>query len=842
MLALNNDSVVKKIQDKFFHKDVISNLNKQLLVKNNLQNCDMSKKQEIVTTLINSMKKVYRSINVNEINNNNFESIQNQFFKLSLKEAHTQINKNSKPVLPNNDSASQLKFERDFNSVPNNGNKMMDRPISVNNAPTKSLNNNFLYPQGHNINTTTKLDKTIDNLFKPIVDNIDDNYKFNQYQIGKGGDELNSHMESLMSQRQNETQLPKRPVTPDFLKPIKTNNRPDESNNNSKQSNPNNTMPKPKTMKGGKPNFSSEIPEDDKDNFLTANNDETDLYNINNIDASLGVSEITEDTRTFEQRLKSLESDRSNVYKHAENGKVTFDEPIDMIPEYQPKSIEEIKQEQYKQEQLKIQEQMKIQEQIKLQEQMKLQEQRKLQEQMKLQEQRKLQEQLKMREQMKLQEQRKLQEQTKLQEQMKLHEQMKLYELHQLKEQQKITEQQNMIKQKKKILEDMIKEKEQKLKEKIQKKQLSNQLKSNNINNNVDAEKIRETINKISNNQITLPQKKNNLESEISFKEINLSSKELELNSKELEILNNSVSLNNKENELNTKENELNIKETELNTKENELNIKETELNTKENELNEKETKLNEKETELDEKENELNEKETELNEKEAELISLYKKYNNRSLTNNIQLDISPEIPASEFVFKFNKNIENISNIKLRSCSIPQPRYNIEENKNNTFTYKMNNDITTITLPNGKYKIEELITVLNNNTKSLVFNLNYEQKIEVKSDDNFNIISTFLSKEVLGFTTECSDMNIFIANKLWDLRIEDKIYLFINNVNNNIPFALLNYNDIPNAIFNFNEPVTLDKLELNFKDSKGRLINFYGLRYSLNIELILAIN
>ena len=89
---------------------------------------------------------------------------------------------------------------------------------------------------------------------------------------------------------------------------------------------------------------------------------------------------------------------------------------------------------------------------------------------------------------------------------------------------------------------------------------------------------------------------------------------------------------------------------------------------------------------------------------------------------------------------------------------------------------------------------------------------------------------------------ECSDNNSYIANNLWDLRIEDKIYLFINNINNNIPFALLNYNDIPNAIFNFNEPVTLDKLELNFKDSKGRAINFYGLRYSLNIELILAIN
>ncbi len=38
---------------------------------------------------------------------------------------------------------------------------------------------------------------------------------------------------------------------------------------------------------------------------------------------------------------------------------------------------------------------------------------------------------------------------------------------------------------------------------KIQKKQLSNQLKSNSINNNVDPNKIRETINKISNGHLT---------------------------------------------------------------------------------------------------------------------------------------------------------------------------------------------------------------------------------------------------------------------------------------------------------------------------------------------------
>ena len=52
-----------------------------------------------------------------------------------------------------------------------------------------------------------------------------------------------------------------------------------------------------------------------------------------------------------------------------------------------------------------------------------------------------------------------------------------------------------------------------------------------------------------------------------------------------------------------------------------------------------------------------------------------------------------------------------------------------------------------------------------------------------------------------------------------------------------MPFAVLYFNNQSPQQFRFEEPIELDKLELTFKDSKGRLFNFYGLGYSLNIQL-----
>ena len=61
---------------------------------------------------------------------------------------------------------------------------------------------------------------------------------------------------------------------------------------------------------------------------------------------------MNEDTRTFEQRLKSLQSDRDNITIPKPQGKINFQDEddirkkdLDEIPDFQPKSIDQIRQE-----------------------------------------------------------------------------------------------------------------------------------------------------------------------------------------------------------------------------------------------------------------------------------------------------------------------------------------------------------------------------------------------------------------------------------------------------------------------------------------------------------------
>jgi hypothetical protein len=118
------------------------------------------------------------------------------------------------------------------------------------------------------------------------------------------------------------------------------------------------------------------------------------------------------------------------------------------------------------------------------------------------------------------------------------------------------------------------------------------------------------------------------------------------------------------------------------------------------------------------------------------------------------------------------------------------------------------------------------------------FNTLVKIEISQKPDgEPFDIVQTSLSKDVLGFTSSCNNELKFIADKTWDLRIEDKIYLFINNIEESVPFAVLYLGNQAVQQFRFEEPINLNKLELVFKDSKGRPFNFYGLTYSLNVQL-----
>jgi hypothetical protein len=710
----NNESIEKTLNELNFLRSLIDNFNKDsfetepeqiimaklfsnsnhsLIYKEvlnilNLNDKSDNVKSKVLEVLKKKMQLISSKLQPNMINQTNFESILNQFNKMSIKETVDQVSNQKSGIIEPN--ASKLKFERDFNSVPNQGNKLMDRPLAT--AANKNLEK-FLYPPGFERESKNSIpDPKFDKLFKPIVDNVDDNYQFNKYQHGRGTEEFGNSFEKLMSERDMESAIPRRPATPDFLKSVNTSSKgPPEFKTDSKRPEV--------TRKGGKPNFSQSIPESELDTGFLSANDNNDLYDIDNIDKPVEKLEFEEDSRSFEQRLKSLERDRGSVSTQL----VSINNEPDSMENLQPKTIEEIKRERDEKERQEQDEK-----------------------------------------------ERELREKYKEQEFQKY--------VQRQKEEEKKLKKNAVYSDHLKYLEKDDDDSDESPKPKV------------------DMQKIHDALKRLGIEKPNLP--------DVNLKKIK-----------------------------------------------------------KENKLLKK--KLNETSSfdlvkkEIGSEFSKLNEKELEINKKETEMKVLLKKYSYLYGLKHVQMDISPQTPTSKYVFNFNR-IGNIHGIKLMSYSIPTPRYNIEEDKNNIFKIKSNEETIEIKLNSGKYKIDDLLGVLNKKS-NLKFDLNYEEKVEIKGENEFEIIPTPLSMEVLGFTETSSELaNEYIANKTWDLRVEDKVYLFINNVEESVPFAVLYTGNQAVQQFKFDEPIELDNLEIEFKDSKGRAFNFYGLTYSINVQLELS--
>ena len=278
------EDITLQLQNIFFSKDTIATCNKSLLSQGNLNNISRESKQEVINLLVKNMKMVYRSIDINRINKNNFNSIYEQFKKNSINETLNEVKKTKNNIIENNDS----KFQRDFNSIPTNGNQLMERPnaTKTNTFPQKKEQNNF--------------DSTLDKVFKPIVDIKPEENLFNNYSNNRGKD-INSRMEEIQNMRQNEVNgQHNRPKTPDFLKSKPTNpDKIDKQNNN----------------------FNNRK---DKDFVELVNDTGGDLFNIDNIDRPLIDAEIVEDSTPFEDRLKRLQSERDNVTIQPSQNQIDF--------------------------------------------------------------------------------------------------------------------------------------------------------------------------------------------------------------------------------------------------------------------------------------------------------------------------------------------------------------------------------------------------------------------------------------------------------------------------------------------------------------------------------------
>ena len=783
---------IKTITDIFFSKDNISALNKSLLEKNNLSEINKDGKKKIIDLLIKNMKSVYKSLDLKKINKKNIESIFQQFNKLSYSETQKELSSNDILAISQL-NASQLKFDRDFNSNPNNGNQVSDRP--------KPSQNQFLYPPDINSNKGTNSNKDtnsnkytnndkFDRLFKPIVEHVNEDYTFNQYQFGKGTEDINKRMEQLNSERDGETRMKGRPSTPDFLKPMKTqlekNDYESGKNNsisknllsqndhnmsgNNKSSRTIQDIPK----RGGKPDFTRDIPHNELDMGFLSANDNGDLYNINNIDNSIELREIEEDTRSFQDRLKSLEQERNSVNILPSRDKIDFtsehfsnnqmnnrDMEVDEIPDYEPKTVEQIREEK------EIMEMRKRQE-VREQSDFKREQFEAMRREMSEQVRRDMSEQVKkeMSDQVRQNIPGQVRQNIPGQVRRNIPDQVRQNIPDQVRRNIPDQVRRNIPDQVRRNIPDQVR---QNIPEQVKFQEQYNQTLSNK---NLDISKIQNTLKKLG----------------------MVDAQEVENIKRENEMLKNQIEY----------------------FSDNKLDLIKQEISLEFEKLNEKEILILKK---------------------EEEMKLLMNKYHYLYGTTNTQLDISPSEPHSDFSFEFGP-VENIIGMKLMSYSIPQPRYNIESEKNNVFQIKnTDNEIIELILNSGKYVIDNLIKKLNTKSEKYKFELNEEQLIEIKSEELFEIIPTPLSKEILGFTLPCVGKNEYVSVKPWDLRIEEKIFLFINNLDDSTPYAVLYTNNQGNYQFKFEEPILLNRLDLSFKDSKGRPFNFYGLPYSLNIQL-----
>ena len=703
----------------FLSRENTSKLYKDILHENKLQALPRKTKELIVNNLVGNMKEVYKHIDFSKLNNTNFDKILEQFNGMCIKETTRNL-KNSQIFSGEDTQVSRLKFARDFNSTKQKKVQFLERPKATFNENRIRSENSSENSTGGSRSFRKQLEQTansLDNMFQPITNNVSDS-NFGYINNRDTTTDINKQMDMISQVRQNETNnLNQRPPTPDFLKSQKTQVRKDydkptqqtHNNFNSSQNNFNSSQ-------NNNTGISAINSQDQTNtNELGSYSGGDNYFSFDDMNKPLVKNEIVEDNSSFEDRLKRLQSERTDLPVPSSNSQ----------PPTQGQQQEQMQRQQQEQMQIPQQEQMQRQQQL---EQMQRQQQ---QEQM----------------------QRQQQEQMQRQQQ----EQMQRQQQEQMQRQQ-----------------ETVSSNEQQLKNLLNR---LNDLESKN-NNNLDLNQI----NELKNENTKL---KNEIEQMKSLKE--------------------------------------------------KISIEFTELN-KKNELIQSNMQI-------------MNQRELELNNRENNILQLVNNYKQILNSRFYQMNVSSKDNTSKYSYFFN-NISNIISIKIISYSIPQARYNIDMN-NNLFKYKIisenNDDVENIEkeiiIPKGKYSIEQLIEYLNEKSE-LKFSIGINQKITILSDNNFSIENNNLTNGTLGFTENVESIKeelkyILVASNTWDLRLHDKLFLYITNINED-PISIIYFNGNCESQIQFEEPIELSKLDIELKDSYGNLYDFNNLKHSINLQFELT--
>lgn len=788
------------IQNMFFDKNNLKKLNDTILQKMNLLNSSPEQKRYIIEMLIKNMKLVWQKIDSSKINQNNFSTILNQF---NLYSFNNTIKELQEKIKPQNPEPSSLKFERDFLSTPQNPVQVPQRAQpSKQNNPNNSMhgpNSYYMEEAKRTHQLASQFEPEIDSLFRPLAPSIPDEPSFNNYNFSKGGKDVKQRLDDVKLLRDNEAYISKKPSgsdIPDFLKPKATSCRSDEDNysnnksnnySNNNSNNSNNLNNSNNYSNNNSNNYSNNNPDNrqnkrsnsDNDFLSGVDNDSGDLMSINNYD--IGVTDDTryeQDNSSFSDRLSKLKNDRENIQIPSNKGKVHFDD--ESLNNIKPTNINDLR-----------------------------------------------------------------------------------------KNRNRDNRDNSDNSDRRDSRNDSDNNRRDSRNDRDDRDDRNNRYDRNNRDDrdgrdgrdyissrdsrdnrdsrvNQNNQDYREYINTRNNQNYTNNQEQYNEEQmynekikKLYFELIKKEEREKELN-KEKDMTNIQI-IQKAQEEVYSKKKEKNFEKEKkeyinifnemkkLNMKlSEEIKILKTEPKKEEFEQIKKEIAEEFEKLSQLKKENENKILELELKTKELE---------SKTKIKNFLIDVSSDNSLTYYTYNFNP-IENVTGIKLEKYSIPYINYNIEEEINNIFEIEIDNENKQIILESGKYDINSLIDSLNTNDINLVFELDeITQKVIVSGDRNFSILPSILSFNILGFTISYSDNNSYKAEKCFDLRRDDKVYLYLNNIDNSSPFAILYYEGVTNAEIKFENEIVLDKLEIVFKDSKGQLCNFHKLNHNLTFNL-----
>ena len=782
-MAEQNQNPVQQI---FFSKETISVLNKNLLQDGTIQNLSRDGKQEVINILIKNMKTIYKNLDSSKINKSNFTSIFDQFKKLSVTHTLSDIKKQNL-VGVYQQSPADLKFQRDFTSNPNKGNQLMDRP-----EPTKQMDPKTANHQIHKVEQQRTQQKQQMDPFSGF-----------SADMGSYDSNLDAAFRPIVDSLTDQ----------DVFNNYDTGRNIDDVNGRMSsiqqardtELNQRNARPStPDFLKSKKTN----VRPDNNDDSINKGRVQTDqerksgpgqvpdFKNVNPSQFNNSFNGLANDTGDNLFSLDNIDrplieceivEDNSSFedrLKRLQSDRDVYSQPT-TNKEAEPKNID------FTSSNFPVsdmgnnsvnynnnsREYNSNEQQVRQAENQRYQQMKQADHKQIIKQSDNQRQQVDIQRQQQADIQRQQQADIQRQHQADIQRQQQIKQT-ELQKQQYIQSQQNINANVNKI------------------DDLRSSMRSMNIDVKEDSNKInqlRETIDKLEYDNLQLKTTIEQLEDEL-----NKPSEIDKINQIKKQIALEFETLNNKNEELETKQSHINLKEIEL-------------------------------------------------NKKEIDVKQLIANYDYLFKSQHLQLEVLNKENKSSYIWSM-EPIKNVIGIKLMSYSIPIPRFNIEQNKNDVFTYNHNTTEYSIVIPTGKYTIDELVLVLNEknkiNCENLKFSVNNEQRIIFEStneEDKIEINQTVLSKENLGFLFTTSAKASHISDRIWDLRIEDKIYLYLNNLSDEVPFGILYFNGQSVSQFKFQDPFDLNNLNIVFKDSRGMPYDFYGLSHSLNF-LIEKIN